>query len=140
MKIEWNENGFSAKIENEVTPTPQSQMKTAWSYLQENGAAILGSIAFISALVNLIFGLFLNFSTDILTSLGGDSATHWMVVLLVFSIILLSLSVLSGIFSIICYVKSRKKVFDHIGLILAIISFVVGFAGLILNIIGLIVW
>lgn len=140
MKIEWNENGFSAKIENEATPAPQSQMKTAWTFLQENGAAILGSIAFISALVNLVFGLFLNFSTDIISSFGEHSATHWMVVLLIFSIILLLLSVLSGIFSIICYVKSRKKVFDHIGLILAIVSFVVGFAGLILNIIGLIVW
>lgn len=140
MKIEWNENGFSAKIENETPHTSQSQMKTAWSFLQENGAVILGSIAFISALANLIFGLFLNFSTDIISSFGEHSATHWMVVLLIFSIILLSLSILSGIFSIICYVKSRKKVFDHIGLILAIISFVVGFAGLILNIIGLIVW
>ncbi len=139
MKIEWNENGFSASMNDEPSHV-RVETASGWELLRENGTLILGSIAVMSSILNLLFGLFLNFSTDIIAYFMEHAAEHWMVVLLIFSIILFSMAVLSGIFSIIHYTKSKKKTLDVIGLVLSILAFVVGFSGLVLNIVAIIVW
>ncbi len=139
MKIRWDENGFSANINGESPQVAQAGA-TGLGLLQENGVLVLGAIAFVGSMINLLFGLFLNFSTDALAFFAENKAAHWMVVFLIFSIVLFMLSILSGIFSTILYVKSKKKMLDMVGLILAILAFVVGLSSLILNIIALIAW
>ena len=100
MKIEWNENGFSASMNNEQSSMLQKEAPTGVTILRENKTLMVGMIAFICAIVNLLFGLFLNLSTDLLAYFAEHTATHWMVVLLMFSVVLFSFAVLSGIFSI----------------------------------------
>lgn len=119
---------------------PQKEAPTGVTILRENKTLMIGMIAFICAIVNLLFGLFLNLSTDLLAYFAEHTATHWMVVLLMFSVVLFSFAVLSGIFSIIFYTKSKKTTLDAVGFTLSILSFVVGCSGLILNIVALIIW
>ncbi len=139
MKMEWNNNGFFTNTNNEPLEKTQADATSGLAILRENGTIILSIIAFICAVANLLFGLFLNFSADFVTHFFDNNAWHWIIVLIIFSIILFSIAVLSGIFSIIFYKKSRKNTIDSIGVIFSILAFIIAFSGIILNIVALIV-
>lgn len=140
MKMEFNDNNFFSNMsiqEDEETKDVNDNVEKIKLFLKNNLAFIFGSIAVIIALCNLPFGLFMNFSTKILSEYLGNSLPHWVFVL---SLVTLIISIICGVSSIVCYPKSEKKITDSIGIALGILSFIIVCCCLLLNIFGICLW
>ena len=140
MKIEFNNNGFSANINEDPKGVTVEQSFEYKQILNKYCVLIFAVVAILFATINLAFGLFINFSTKMMSEGLGTAISHWTVVLLVLSITLFLFSVVCGIASLVCFVKSMRKTIDYIGFMVAIVSFIIAVIGIVLNIIGLIVW
>lgn len=142
MKVEFNGNVFSAEMDDLSRDNSSFDVgiDVEKMIFRNNGALMLGILAFVISLCNLPFGLFMNFSTKILAEYLGSGLPHWVSVLFAFSSVTLALSLTSGVFSVVCFAKSSKRMVDTTGLVFSIISFVMVCFCLIMNILGIVVW
>lgn len=140
MKIEFNGNGFNASMNSNDSKTYSVSLEKERRILRENGSLIAAIFSFILAISNLPFGLFINFSTEILSKITERGLEHWIFVLFVVTVIVVLLSVLCGIFSIVLFVKSDKSTSHCVGLAISIVSFVLCALCLGLNIVGVVTW
>ena len=142
MRVEFNRNSFSADMDsNSSATTPINvEIDTAKNLFNSNGALILGIISLAISLCNIPLGIFISISTEVLIQYVGIGMPHWIMALFTLAIILLSASTIIGVFSIVSFSKSTKRVVDGIGLSLSIVSFVTALLCLILNIVGIVAW
>lgn len=140
MKIEFSGSEFNSNIKSNSAEFNTVNFETGRKLFRENGSLILGILSFILALSNLPFGLFMNFSTEILSKITEHGLEHWISVLFVTTAIAILFSILCGVFSIVLFAKSDKKASHCAGLIIAISSFVLCAICLGLNIAGMVAW
>ena len=140
MKIEFNGGEFNSNMDSAYVEMQTPDFEKGKQIFRENGSLILGIISFILALINLPFGLFMNYSTEILSKLTDSGLQHWITVLFVTAVIVISLSVICGVFAVVLFAKSDKKITHVAGLSIAIISFVLCFTCLGINIAGMAAW
>lgn len=143
MKVEFNENGFSAEMDYEQPEQNASLDIDAVAeklIIKNNGALIFGIVALAIAIGNLPFGLFMNLSTKILAQHLGNGLPHWVSVLFALSAVTLALSLTSGVLSVVCFAKSKKRMTDTTGLVLAIISFAMVCFCFVMNVLGIVAW
>lgn len=138
MRVEFNGNGFSADMNegNGKITDSQSGFK---SIIANNWSLVLGIFSLILSVINLPFGLFINLNKQIFKNVNGVNLSYWMAILLVFSMVFVIVSILSGVFSILCYSKSSKKTTDVAGILLSIVSFLVCATVITLDVVGLII-
>lgn len=139
MRVEFNGNNFSAEM-NSSSVAPTVDIEGGKKLFKNNRTLIFGIIALAITLGNLPFGLFMNLSTEILSSFVGVGLPHWVFVLFAFSAVMLAISLICGIFSIISFAKSEKSMLDSLGLAFTVISFVMFCLCISLNIVGLTAW
>ena len=138
MRVEFNGNGFRADMNdgNEKFAGYQSDFK---NIITNNWSLVLGIFSLILSVINLPFGLFMNLNKQIFKNANEINFSYWMAILLVFSIVFVVVSILSGVFSILCYSKSCKKTTDVAGVLLSIVSFLVCATVITLDVVGLII-
>ncbi len=138
MRVEFNGRGFRADMNdgNENFAGNQNDFK---KIIANNWSLILGVLSLILSVVNLPFGLFINLNKHIFKNVNGVNLSYWMAILLVFSVLFVIVSILSGVFSILCYSKSSKKTADIAGILLSIVSFLVSVTVITLDVVGLII-
>lgn len=141
MKVEFNGNTFSAEMDSNIQDDSANVgFDIEKLMLKSNGALVFGLLSLVISLCNMPFGLFMNFSTKILAEYLGSGLPHWVSVLFAFSSVTLALSLTSGVFSVVCFAKSTKRMADTAGLILSIISFVMVCFCFVMNILGIVAW
>ena len=140
MKVEFNGGDFNSNMNFTSAEIHTEAFERGRRIISENAGLILGILSFILALSNLPFGLFMNFSTEILSKFTEQGLGHWISVLFVVTVIVALLSVLCGVFSVVLFAKSDKKSSHCAGLVVAIISFVLCAVCLGLNIAGMVAW
>ena len=136
MRVEFNGRGFSADMNDENFASPRCDFKKT---IANNLPLVLGVISLILSVVNLPFGLLINLNKQIFEKVNAMNTSYLMAILLVFSIVFVVVSILSGVFSIFCYSKSRKKTTDIAGVVLSIISFLVCTSVITLDVVGVII-
>lgn len=138
MRVEFNGSGFSADMNdgNENFTCCQSDFK---NIITHNWPLVLGIFSLILSVINLPFGLFINLNKQIFKNANEVNLSYWMAILLVFSVVFVIVSILSGVFSILCYSKSCKKTTDVAGVLLSIVSFLVCATVITLDVVGLII-
>ena len=140
MRVEFNNNGFSANMNSSYDHEQHHGEKISELPFRGFGVLLLGIIAIAFSVIELPLGLFINISYDALSSALGITAMHWAVVLFAISVIIAVMSVACGIIAIVCYSKSAKQTVDVVGMVLSIIAFIISTFCLILNIVGFILW
>ncbi len=140
MKIEFDGSEFDSGMKCGHKELHSEGVEAGKRILGEYGGLVLGIISFVLAVSNLLFGLFMNFSTEILSKISGGGMEHWISVLIVSMAILIAFSVICGVFSIILFAKSDKRLLHVAGFVFAIISFTLCFVSIGLNIAGVIAW
>ena len=140
MRMEFNGGDFSSNMNFGAAEIDTEACKKGKHLIRENAGLILGILSFILALSNLLFGLFMNYSTEILSKFTEQGLEHWISVLFVITVIVALLSVLCGVLAVVFFAKSDKKISDCVGFAVAIISFVLCAVCLGLNIVGMVAW
>ena len=140
MKVEFNGGDFNSNMNFGSAEIHTEVFERGRRVVSENASLLIGILSFLFALLNLPFGLFMNFSTEILSQITERGLGHWISVLFVITVILALLSVVCGVFAVILFAKSDKKIPHYAGLIIAIISFVLCAVCLGLNIAGMVAW
>lgn len=140
MEMNFNGYEFNSNIDSHSAKRHSVDFENGKKILSENSSFVLGVISIVLAIMNLPFGLFMNFSTEILSKLINNGLNHWIFVLFVVTGIITTLSVLCGVFSVVSFSKTKKKTLNCVGLALAIISFVVCAVCLALSILGIAAW
>ena len=140
MKIEFEGSEFNTSINSSNQNASSTDLERGKKVLVENGSLILAAVSFILSIANLPFGLFMNFSTEILSKITDRGLEHWIFALFIVTAIVILLSVLCGVFSVVLFAKSNKKLSHCAGLVIAIISFVLCAVCLGLNIVGMVAW
>lgn len=141
MKVEFNGNTFSAEMDSNIQDDSANVgFDIEKLMLKSNGAFVFGLLSLVISLCNMPFGLFMNFSTKILAEYLGSGLPHWVSVLFAFSSVTLALSLVSGVFSVVCFAKSTRRMVDTTGLIFSIISFVMVCFCFVMNILGIVAW
>ena len=138
MRVEFDRNGFYADMDERKVNFDRKESGFK-NIITENWPLTLGGLSLILSVVNLPFGLFMNLNKHVFNNVNGVNLSYWMAVLLVFSAVFVIVSISSGVFSIICYTKSRKKTTDVAGVLLSLISFLVCIAVIVLDILGLVI-
>ena len=139
MRVEFNENGFSANIHENGYPHTDEYVLFR-NGIKKQTALILAVVSLVIAALLLPFGLFMNIGTDLLAHLLGENLTHWTTVLLVLSFLLMAISVLCGVLAMVLARKAKQEGITLAVMMLAVFSFVLCAACLVLNILGLIIW
>ena len=139
MRVEFNENGFSANMNENGYPHTDRPIFFG-SSIKKQVALILAVVSLVIAALLLPFGLFMNIGTDLLADLLGENLTHWTTVLLVLSFLLMAISVFCGILAIVQARKVRQEGMTLAVIMLAVLSFVLCSACLVFNILGLVIW
>ena len=140
MKIAFNGGDFNPNMNFDFVKIHTEAFKRGRCVVSENAGLLLGILSFILAISNLLFGLFMNFSTEILSEFTEQGLGHWISVLFVITVTLALLSVLCGVFAVVLFAKSDKKPSHCAGLVVAIISFALCTVCLGLNIAGMVAW
>lgn len=140
MRIEINGSEFNSSINSDNTEVHTIDFQGGRNFLNENSCFFVSIISFVLAILNLPFGLFMNFSTEFLSRFTEHGLEHWIFALFIAVAIVILLSVLCGTFSIVLFAKSNKKLLHCAGLVIAIISFVLCAVCLGLNIAGMVAW
>ena len=138
MKIEFNENGFSAEINQQ--PEEYCSVPTNYSqnFFKNNKCILLSAASVFLSLISIIFSVFINVSKGFFNELLGENTIYLMVLIFTFAFLILAVSILCGAFSIVFFKKSKKNSTDYVGFISSIFSFILNFISLILNTIGII--
>lgn len=140
MKVEINDNNMNAEIGSNKTISSNSPNIEVIKQFNLETPIIFGIVAFITSVINLLIGLFVNFGTKTITGIIGEIPYYLVAVLVVFMVIMIVLSVIFGVFSVVFFAKSKKKTMDIMGFILAILSFVTTCTGAIFSVLGVVVW
>lgn len=141
MKFESDERNFSLNINSFGESERKNEFESAGKLIKENKSLFLSIIAIAVALANLAFGLFINFSSRILTNVWESAENyHFIVVMLVIAVVMTVASVTLGILALVYYRKSEKSSLDKAAVFTAILSFVLSGAALSFNFLGLFVW
>lgn len=139
MKIEFNEHVFKSNT-NSADAENRNELEKGKKAVAENAGLILGMVSLALALFNLPFGLFMNFSTEILSKLAEHGLQHWIFALFIVTAVVILQSIICGVISIVLFVKSKKRISDCVGFIVSIASFVICMVCLALNIVGIVAW
>ena len=127
----FNETGF---------PERKGEAPGVREIFKEHAPFILGVLAVIAALSLLPIGFFINISLDILGSVLAENLTHYSVIFITVTALIAVMSVLFAILSIFLFKKSGKSVQDALGVSLSVISFGICTVGIILVVLGLLIW
>lgn len=98
MKIEFNASEFDPISNRSYEDIYSDGVEAGKKLFGEYGSLMLGVVSFILAISNLLFGLFMNFSTEILGKISDGGTEHWISVLIVAMSILIAISVICGFF------------------------------------------
>ena len=139
MKAEFNKNGMYAEINVTSEPSEAEIALSSFKFLGEQVTLLLGILAMFTASANLLFGLIAKIMINTAGGVAGNIPWHIVTVMVVISCVLAAISVVCGVVSIIKYTNSARKTGETIGFALSVISFVVCFAGLVINILSLFV-
>ena len=140
MEMNFNGKEFNSTINSNSTNNNSLDFENGKKVLIKNIPFVLGIISFALSFINLPFGLFMNFSTSFLNNLIGKGITHWIFALFVITGVIITLSILCGVFAIILFAKTNKTTLNYIGFTISIISFVMCALCLGLNIAGIAAW
>ena len=140
MKFESNGKNFSASMSSYPDLERKNELDNAGNFIKENKPFIFSVIAFGIAFANLIFGLFINLGSKILTNVFETDNYHLIVVMLVISLIMSVISVALGVFALAYYQKSSKESLNKVAVFVAILSFILSLSSIVLDIMGLLVW
>ena len=140
MKIELNEHEFKSNINSSSIEKHNEHFEKGKRAVAENAGLILGMVSLALALFNLPFGLFMNFSTEILSKLTEHGLQHWIFALFIVTAVVILHSIICGVISVVLFVKSKKRISDCVGFIVSIVSFVLCMVCLALNIVGIVAW
>lgn len=109
MKVEINDNNMNAEIGSNKTISSNSPNIEVIKQFNLETPIIFGIVAFITSVINLLIGLFVNFGTKTITGIIGEIPYYLVAVLVVFMVIMIVLSVIFGVFSVVFFAKSKKK-------------------------------
>ena len=140
MEMNFNGYEFNSNIDSHSAKRHSVDFENGKKILSENGSFILSVISVVLAVINLPFGLFMNLSTEILSKFINNGINHWIFALFVVTGIVITISVLCGVFSIVLFAKTKRTTLSCVGLALAIISFIVCAVCLTLSIVGIAAW
>ena len=142
MRVEFNGKSFTADMDSNSSAKKSVEVEIDTPKLLFSGSntLICGIISLAISLCNLPFGLFMNISTEILSQYLGTGLPHWVFVLFALSSTMLTISGISGVFAIVNFAKSQKRIVDWAGFSLSVISFVLICLCFTLNIVGLVAW
>ena len=137
MKVEFNNGFISATMSDSDISSPTQSEKCISAFVRVNKAIILGAIALFIALVSLPFGLFINFSTELVCQIYASGVGYWLTVMLIFSLVTVSISISCAVFAIIIFARKEKTTYDTLGFFFSVISLAVSVSSIILNIVGI---
>ncbi len=127
MNINFNGNGFEAKIDN--NKRQEKITKTAGDFL----SFVFSIISVLLAFLLIPTGVFASIGTTALAEFFEIESYNYIVAYSFGIIILTLLSVASSIISMVLYSKSRKSRLDTAALIIAICSIVIACVGMVYN-------
>ena len=118
----------------------RSEFKNVGVFIRDNKPFVFSIIAACIAFANLAFGLFINLSSKLLNNVLESDNYHFIVVMLIISVVMSAVSVALGIFALTYYPKSSRESLNRVAVFVVILSFVLSISSLILDVIGLFVW
>lgn len=140
MKIEFNGGEFNSNANFDSEKMYNASFEKGKSIIRANGSLLLAILSFVLALLNLPFGLFMNFSTELLRKITEEGINNWIAALFVITVIVALLSLVCGVFAVALFAKSNKSLSHCAGLVISIISFVLCAVCLVLNVVGMVAW
>lgn len=140
MRFESDGKNFSANIDSFPETKRRSEFENAGVFLKENKALLFSVIAIAIAFANLALGLFINLGSKLLINVFESDNYHFIVLLIVFSVVMALISVTLGVVALAYYKKSKRELLDKIFAFVAILSFALSAASLTFDMLGLFVW
>ena len=140
MKVEFNMNSFSSGVNRDGFAGETLGTEFEKGFIKSKMPLIFGAIALFTSVINLPFGMFINLSTEFLQRVHSNGVPHWLSVMLVFSALIIALSIASAVICTVLFAKSKKATTDIAGLIMSILSFVTSAICITLNILGITLW
>ena len=138
MKIEINGNTFASTDACDCPPKHLDAAAT--TFLKKNLCLVFGIIALFISVMLLPMGFLMNVSIDVLNALLAENLFHYITVYVSLLSIVGVISIICAVISIVFFAKSKKATSDIVGLLLAILSFVLCAVALVLLILSLLVW
>ena len=140
MKFESDEKNFSLNMNSFPDMGRAREFQKAGTLIKKNQSLFFSIISIAVALSNIAFGLFINLSNKLLSNVWESNNYHFIVVMLIVSLVMSVVSVTLGILALVYYHKSPRHSLDKVAVFVAVLSFILSITALVLDFVGLLIW